>query len=126
MLSVTSWCLQQYRVDFNPDEDLTTKERRDMMRVGMKNILTGYLFDGTLLYSPRRLDPDPLELTVNSPRVDPTPIHITVRHVGEVSQEDSHYLQVFNIIMRKCMRFLNLQLLGRDFFDPHAKVLISH
>lgn len=96
-----------------------------MMRTGVKSFLTGYLFDGTLLYSPRRLDPDPLQLTVNSPREDATPIHITVRHVGDVSQEDYHYLQVFNIIMRKCMRFLNLQLLGRNFFDPQAKVIIS-
>jgi hypothetical protein len=26
--------------------------------------------------------------------------------------------------MRKCLHFLNLQLVGRNFFDPHAKVCI--
>lgn len=35
---------------------------------------------------------------------------------------DYHYIQVFNIIIRKCFHALNLQLVGRDFFDAEAKV----
>lgn len=49
-------------------------------------------------------------------------IRITIRLVGEMEKVDQRYLQFFNIIMRKCLALLNLQLVGRDYFDAHSKV----
>jgi len=53
---------------------------------------------------------------------DETRIRITVRLVGDLAQGDAHYIQFFNILMRKCLSHLNLQLVGRNFFDAKAKV----
>lgn len=50
---------------------------------------------------------------------------ITIRMVGEVATGDYHRLQVFNIILRKAMGTLKLQLIGRNFFDAVAKVKVK-
>lgn len=49
-------------------------------------------------------------------------ITITVRLVGDMLVGDAHYIQFFNIIMRKCYEHLKLQLVGRNYFDPVNKV----
>lgn len=35
---------------------------------------------------------------------------------------DYCYIQVYNLLLRHCIRHLNLQLIGRNFYDPVAKV----
>ena len=42
-----------------------------------------------------------------------------------MTKGDHHYIQFFNIIMRKCLDYLNLQLVGRNYFDPHNKVTFN-
>lgn len=49
-------------------------------------------------------------------------VKMNIRLVGEMLRDDPHYIQVFNIIMRKCLDNLKLQLIGRNYFDPHNKV----
>lgn len=51
-------------------------------------------------------------------------IRINIKLVGDLARGDPHYLQFFNIIMRKCLGHLNLQLVGRDFYDALAKIEI--
>lgn len=60
-----NWNLFQYRVDFAPEEDNTGK-KKGLLRTATKDLLAGYLFDGTVLYTPNRLNPDPLELFVQN------------------------------------------------------------
>lgn len=47
---------------------------------------------------------------------------VKLKRVSQLMKGDYQYLQVFNIIMRKCLEFLDLRLVGRNFFDPHNKV----
>ena len=63
----------------------------------------------------------PLEL-ISIRNSDEARIRITVRLVGDLAQGDAHYIQFFNILMRKCLGRLDLQLVGRNFFDAQAKV----
>lgn len=42
--------------------------------------------------------------------------------ICDVSPGDYHYIQVFNIIIRKCFHLIDLKLIGRDYFDPIAKI----
>ena len=56
---------------------------------------------------------------------DKTPILITIRLTGALAREDHHYIQLFNILMRKCMEQLNLQLVGRNYFDMAARVIVT-
>ncbi|KAJ8967856.1 hypothetical protein NQ317_018350 [Molorchus minor] len=87
------WGLYQYRVDFSPEID-NTGQRKGLMRTAMQNVLTGYLFDGSVMYTPQRVNPDPLEVFL------------------------------FNIIIRKCLTFMRLQLVGRDYYDPNTKIAV--
>lgn len=120
LLATTDWCLYQYRVDFAPEEDRTIV-RKGLLRLH-KETVGAYVFDGTVLYTSRRL-PDNMELW-SVRQSDDTKIQITIRLVGDMVKGDQHYLQFFNIIMRKCLGLLKLQLVGRDYFDARSKVEI--
>nr|UVZ36470.1 piwi isoform X2 [Plutella xylostella] len=113
------WRLYQYHVDFQPEED-RTMVRKSLLRVH-KNTLGGYLFDGMVLYTVTRLHPDPLEL-YSDRKEDGERMRMLIKLTCDVAPGDYHYIQVFNIIIRKCFHALNLQLVGRDFFDAEAKV----
>jgi aubergine-like protein len=54
--SYTNWCLYQYRVDFNPEEDRIGTKRGLLAQ--HRERLGGYLFDGTMLFSGTRFDPE--------------------------------------------------------------------
>lgn len=49
-------------------------------------------------------------------------IQIKIKHVGIVDVSDAQQIQVLNLILRRAMEGLQLQLVGRNFFDPVAKV----
>lgn len=59
---------------------------------------------------------------VSTRQSDDMPIKIIIRLVGSMIRDDPHYLQFFNIIMRKCLEHLKLQLVGRDYYDARNKV----
>ncbi|CAL7950934.1 unnamed protein product [Xylocopa violacea] len=118
LLATTDWCLYQYRVDFAPEEDRTVV-RKGLLKLH-KETLGAYVFDGTVMYSSRHI-PNQLELW-SARQSDDTKIRITVRLVGDMKKGDQHYLQFFNIIMRKCLELLKLQIVGRDYFDARSKV----
>ncbi|XP_014250883.1 piwi-like protein Siwi [Cimex lectularius] len=121
LLTHTDWSLYQYRVDFAPEED-RTQMRKALLRVH-KEILGGYIFDGTVLFVSHRLQPEPLEL-YSKRDSDQAKIRILVKKAGDLVMGDPHYIQLFNILMRKCLDNLNLQIVGRNFFDASAKVEI--
>jgi aubergine-like protein len=52
----TDWCLYQYRVDFAPEED-RTRVRKALLR-NHQAVLGSYIFDGTVMYTSRRLAQD--------------------------------------------------------------------
>lgn len=75
LLSATKWGLNQYRVDFNiPIDD--TRTRKKLVAIGIRPFnVTGYLFDGTVLYTPNRLHPDPCDFVVQDENSKTTNIH---------------------------------------------------
>ncbi|CAL1675441.1 unnamed protein product [Lasius platythorax] len=118
--TVPNWCLYKYRVDFEPDET-RTYIRKGLLRLHKEKVGV-YIFDGTLLYTSCRL-PDKVEL-VSTRQSDDTPVKIIIRVVGDMVRDDPHYIQIFNIIMRKCLEHLKLQLVARDYYDARNKVAI--
>lgn len=67
LLQQPNWCLYQYRVDFAPEDD-RTNVKKALFRRAMKDILTGYIFDGTVMFCPNRIDPSPREVFVQDER----------------------------------------------------------
>lgn len=47
---------------------------------------------------------------------------ITVKNAGVCQPEDPQYMQVFNIILRNCLRQLDLQEVKRKYCDPKQSV----
>ncbi|KAK5647282.1 hypothetical protein RI129_002174 [Pyrocoelia pectoralis] len=122
LMQKPDWSLYQYRVDFSPEED-RTNVKKGQFRRATQEVLNGYIFDGTVLYTSARLNPDPLELFVKDEQTN-ADVRISIRLVRDVAVGDYQYLQLFNIIMRKCLSHLKLQLVGRNFFDAVAKISI--
>lgn len=114
-----NWSLYQYHVDFSPEED-NTGVRKGLLRIHAKT-LGGYIFDGSVLYTVQRLNPEPLEL-YSDRTSDNARMRILIKLTCQVSPGDYHYIQIFNIIIRSCFNLMQLQLMNRDYFDPSAKV----
>ncbi|XP_029341114.1 LOW QUALITY PROTEIN: piwi-like protein Siwi [Acyrthosiphon pisum] len=122
--SYTNWCLYQYRTDLSPEEDrIATK--RELLGQHQKH-LGGYLFDGTMLFSGTRFDTPTFEL-ISTRCSDDKIVTITVKFTNITETGDYANIQVFNLLLRKCLRHLKLKMIGRHFYDPDAKIdMIQH
>ncbi|GLH04000.1 Piwi-like protein Siwi [Gryllus bimaculatus] len=117
------WELLQYRVDFNPEQDLTSI-RKYLLRT-LRPELGAFLFDGTVLFTTNRLTNDVKEVReMMTQRQDGENVRVSLRLVGMMAAGDYQYLQFFNILLRQCMRHLHLQLVGRNFYDAKAKIVV--
>lgn len=112
------WGLYQYHVDFAPEIDITGI-RKSVLRAHRAQF-NGFLFDGSMLWSTTKLQNEVTTLT--GQRSDGTPVIITIKFTKEVTMTESASLQILNVIMREAMQKLNLQLVGRNYFDAVAKV----
>lgn len=110
-----------YRVDFSPSVEANRKMRALIFQI--KPSIGGYVFDGTQLFTRTKLEKDPMEFTTRDKLTEEDHI-ITLRYVGDVTGTDEKAFVVFNLINRHAMAGLKLQLIGRSFFDPEAKVSI--
>lgn len=115
------WSIHQYRVDFSPEIEAVVI-RKALLRAHMK-VFNGFLFDGTMLFSSTKLDSEITQFC--SARNDGSAVAITVKYVKEVLMTEIASLHILNIILRRAMEGLNLQLVGRNFFDAIAKVSYS-
>ncbi|XP_014259810.1 piwi-like protein Siwi isoform X3 [Cimex lectularius] len=123
LLTHTDWALYQYRVDFSPEEERTVT-RKALLRMHKDSLGGGYIFDGTVLFVTQLLSPGPIEL-YSIRESDQEKIRITIKKAGDLVMGDHHYIQLFNILMRKCLDNLHLQMVGRNFFDAAARVEIK-
>lgn len=125
VLKKPEWSIHQYRVDFAPETDMIRVRRAYLAH--HKELLGGYIFDGTILFCTKYLgdqaSPGNLELMTKNREGEI--IQIKIKHVGIVEATDIQLVQVMNLILRRSMEGLNLQLVGRNFFDPVAKVTLD-
>lgn len=113
-----NWNLVQHRVDFKPEED-NTRIKRGLLRQLDSALNCEYIFDGTMMFSTKRLDGQ--TFTTQDPTTN-VKFQITIREVAEVQPTDFSYVQLLNILVRKVMEKLEMAQVGRDFFDPKAAV----
>lgn len=116
------WNIFQYRIDF--EENIELMAARKKLIYELKHMYGGYIFDGTVLSITKKLPQD--ELTVTSKTFDGTVVLIKFKYVGTVSMETSSSLQVLNLILRKSLEGLNLNLVGRNYYDAAAKVSVFY
>jgi len=121
LVAKPNWRLLQYRVDMVPEID-DTRIRKGLL-YAHKASLPSFLFDGTGLFTDTRLHPEDKPLVFNSQREsDGEIVKITIRLVEEIQPTDYHYMRFFNIVLRKVMEKMRMKLVGRNYYDPTAKV----
>ncbi|ALC39293.1 piwi [Drosophila busckii] len=115
------WEIQHYCVDFVPDIEMV-RVRCGVLSEHARILGTGYLFDGKQLFTTKKFEENTVVLNTTSKQgVDYT---ITIKWVGLISTAESRFLQVLNLILRRSMKGLKLEQVGRNLFDPHAKVAL--
>ncbi|XP_017059224.1 protein aubergine [Drosophila ficusphila] len=127
VLKRPNWTIYQYRVDFVPDVD-NTRLRRAFLNEH-RGLLGGYIFDGTILFCTKQFQAVQnsayvLELLTKSRAGEN--IEVKIRAAGSVDATDNQQLQVLNLILRRAMEGLNLQLVSRNYFDPQAKINLEN
>lgn len=118
-----NWNIYRYRVDFQPDVVLEAGRRH--LIGSLREMLGGFLFDGTQIFLTRMLEGvpgEPVQRTTTM-RDDPnTPYIVTFRSSGIVSMNEAQSLQVLNLILRRAMDGLHLETIGRNKYDSDAAV----
>lgn len=117
MAKTPEWNIYHYRVDFNP-EVFDDRVRRRLISL-QREMLGGYLFDGTQVFITQLLDADIVTRVVE---VDETKYEVTFRLTRMVDMTEGHALQIMNLILRRAMDGLHLETVGRNKYDPDAAV----
>ncbi|EDW63285.1 protein piwi [Drosophila virilis] len=113
------WRIVHYHVDFAPEVEVV-RVRCGILSEHARILGTGYLFDGAQLFTTKKFEQDVTVLQATSKQgVNYT---ITIKFVGYISAAEPRFLQVLNLILRRSMKGLNLEQVGRNLFDPHARI----
>lgn len=111
--------LHQYRVDFSPEEDCTLLKK--LLVRSKENMLPSYIFDGHMLYTTKPIPSDKRTLVAVS-KDGKTQFTILIKSVGYVLPHSPMYLQFYNMVMRKCMTLIDMEELGRHFYNRHDAI----
>ena len=89
--------LNQYRVDFKPDEEVTRIKKGIVYRA--RNQLPKYLFDGSVMMTVEEIFPhkQQKEKVITGSRIrddKEEPVEVTIKLVGEIHKTDHHYIHV--------------------------------
>lgn len=126
-----------------PDEDRVHVKRALLGQHREALKLDPYVFDGAMLFTPHRLQ-QPLQVTserrevrgasVEVPKCgtsfhaipnglfqDGKVLPVKIELVGEISSKATAFIQFFNIMWRSCMRHLEMDLVGRNYYDSKVR-----
>ncbi|XP_071945006.1 piwi-like protein 1 [Antedon mediterranea] len=113
------WALYQYHVDFNPPVD--SKRLRIALVKQQKEIIGATnAFDGMVLFLPIKLERTETVFTTQTKRGEN--IQITIKLTNELPPFSGVCLHMYNVIFRKVMGSLNMQQIGRHYFNPDNKI----
>lgn len=115
-----SWNLYTYHVEFRPEQESIGLKRRLIRE--QRERFNGYLFDGTRIFTTTKVTPPNIPLEIVTRNREEEEIMLVIRFTGELSMKDSSSLQVLNLIIRRAMEGLHLQLVGRNYYDAAASV----
>ncbi|XP_064210077.1 piwi-like protein 1 [Anguilla rostrata] len=115
ILSRPQWVLFQYHVDYNPPME-SRRLRSALLFQHDETLGTARTFDGAILFLPRRLHNT--ETVLHSETRHGEKVKITVTLTNELPPTSPVCLQFYNIIFRRVLRMLNMQQIGRHYYNP--------
>lgn len=109
-----------YHVSFAPEIE-ESKTRRKIVREQSELLGDNFIYDGNkLLYTFRSLQLQEHSITFKANENDENILKIV--HKGKIDLSSPEALMVMNIIFRRVMSGLNMQLVGRNLYDPQRSV----
>ncbi|XP_056274404.1 piwi-like protein 1 [Pseudoliparis swirei] len=116
ILSCPQWVLYQYHVDFNPP--MEARRLRYALLYQHEEVLgSARSFDGAMLFLPLKL-PDK-ETVLHSETKNGENVRITVTLTNELPPTSPVCIQFYNIIFRRILRMLDMQQIGRNYYNPN-------
>uniref|UniRef100_A0A673CNS0 Piwi-like protein 1 n=1 Tax=Sphaeramia orbicularis TaxID=375764 RepID=A0A673CNS0_9TELE len=116
ILSRPQWVLYQYHVDFQPP--MESRRLRTALLYQHDQLLgKAQSFDGALLFLPHRLHSK--ETVLHSETKNGEKVQITVTLTNELPPTSPVCIQFYNIIFRRILRILNMQQIGRNYYNPN-------
>lgn len=120
LLKAPKWNIYKYHVTFEPE--IAMARLRNAMIMQHKDKIGGFLFDGTQLFLTRELETDKGTVELTSKTREDTTYILKLKFTKVVQMDEQESLQILNLILRRATAGLKLQLVGRNFYDPHSKV----
>ncbi|XP_041644109.1 piwi-like protein 1 [Cheilinus undulatus] len=115
ILSRPQWVLYQYHVDFKPPME-SRRLRIALLFQHEETLGSARSFDGALLFLPHRLHSK--ETVVFSETRNGEKVQITITLTNELPPTSPVCIQFYNIIFRRILKVLNMQQIGRNYYNP--------
>uniref|UniRef100_A0A674C1D0 Piwi-like RNA-mediated gene silencing 1 n=1 Tax=Salmo trutta TaxID=8032 RepID=A0A674C1D0_SALTR len=117
ILSRPQWVLYQYHVDFKPVME-SRRLRSALIYQHEETLGKARTFDGALLFLPHKLHNTVHTTVLYSETRMGEKVQITVTLTNELPPTSPVCLQFYNIIFRRVLRMLNMQQIGRHYYNP--------
>ncbi|NXD07268.1 PIWL1 protein, partial [Nothocercus nigrocapillus] len=123
LTSRPQWALYQYHVDYNPQME-ARRLRSALLFQHEELIGRTHAFDGTILFLPKKLGNKVTE--VFSRTRSGEDVKITITLTNELPPTSPTCLQFYNIIFRRLLKIMNLQQIGRNYYNPSDPISIPN
>ncbi|XP_077164516.1 piwi-like protein 1 [Paroedura picta] len=115
------WALYQYHVDYNPS--MEARRLRSALLFQHESLIgRPHAFDGTILFLPKKLENKVTEVFSRTRQGEN--VKITVTLTNELPSTSPTCLQFYNIIFRRLLKIMNLQQIGRNYYNPGDPISI--
>ncbi|XP_072206985.1 piwi-like protein 1 [Excalfactoria chinensis] len=123
LTSRPQWALYQYHIDYNPE--MEARRLRSGLLFQHEELLgKTHAFDGAILFLPKRL-PNKVTEVFSKTRTGED-VRITITLTNELPPTSPTCLQFYNIIFRRLLKMMNLQQIGRNYYNPKDPVSIPN
>ncbi|XP_010187806.1 PREDICTED: piwi-like protein 1 [Mesitornis unicolor] len=123
LTSRPQWVLYQYHVGYMPEME-ARRLRSALLFQHEELIGRTHAFDGSILFLPRKLENKVTE--VFSRTRSGEDVKITITLTNELPPNSPTCLQFYNIIFRRLLKMLNLQQIGRNYYNPSDPINIPN
>ncbi|XP_009471392.1 PREDICTED: piwi-like protein 1 isoform X1 [Nipponia nippon] len=123
LTSRPQWALYQYHVGYSPEME-ARRLRSALLFQHEELIGKTHAFDGSILFMPKKLGNKVTE--VFSRTRNGEDVKITITLTNELPPTSPTCLQFYNIIFRRLLKMLNLQQIGRNYYNPGDPISIPN
>uniref|UniRef100_A0A8B9CLL1 Piwi like RNA-mediated gene silencing 1 n=1 Tax=Anser brachyrhynchus TaxID=132585 RepID=A0A8B9CLL1_9AVES len=123
LTSRPKWALYQYHIGYNPEME-ARRLRSALLFQHEELIGKTHAFDGSILFLPKKLGNKVTE--VFSKTRNGEDVKITITLTNELPPSSPTCLQFYNIIFRRLLKMMNLQQIGRNYYNPNDPVSIPN